>query len=238
MWLQVEHGTLLSTHHVTQHHWRVQRWNRLENYNYCQTHTPPTLLFQQTLLSNPTSTWFKVLVLHPSLFLSTPFSPSALFVFSHLISHFFFVPLSHPLLSFLFFLCHIFFSPLLALMLSISHSTTSPLFLSLSSLCFSYHSTFNLPLFAAFLISSPSFSFSPILLFIQPQPPSPSLLLYVSLSPAPPSFFYLSLRLLLPPSPGLSSRLRLLGECYYSITLHLDNHRLATPNWSGAGGGG
>ena len=77
--------------------------------------------------------------------------------------------------------------------------------------------------------------FSLILLFIQPQlPTSPSLRLYVSLSPAP-SFFYLSLRPLLPPSPGLTSRLRLLGECYYSITLHLDNHRLATPNWSRAG---
>lgn len=31
----------------------------------------------------------------------------------------------------------------------------------------------------------------------------------------------------IPPSVGLSSRLRLLGECYYSITLHLDN--IASP---------
>lgn len=41
-----------------------------------------------------------------------------------------------------------------------------------------------------------------------------------------------SLRPPFPPSPGLPGRLCLLGECYYSIALHLDNHRLATPNWS------
>lgn len=59
-------------------------------------------------------------------------------------------------------------------------------------------------------------------------------LLYLSNLVIPPSSFYL---FSIPPSLGLTSGLRLLCECYYSIALHLDNHRLATPNWSRAEGG-
>lgn len=73
------------------------------------------------------------------------------------------------------------------------------------------------------------------LLFTQPQHPPLFLPFLIPFHP------FLSLRLHLLPiplSPGLTRRLCLLGECYYSITLHLDNHRLATPNWSGAREGG
>ncbi len=66
------------------------------------------------------------------------------------------------------------------------------------------------------------------MLVIPPQISPPPLFSNVFLTDTP-SSFYLSPLL---QSPSLTRHLRLLGGCYYSITLHLDNHRLATPNWS------
>lgn len=67
-----------------------------------------------------------------------------------------------------------------------------------------------------------------------------SLHLFIEPSHLPPLS---ALSLFFPPSPhpsicsSLTSRLCLLAGCYYSITLHLDNHHPTTLKWSRAGGG-